>query len=79
MVCKLPLRELHRLWVEYDRGLLNDNIRLPAGTETPANKGMYETLCKEGPSEAISFFYYNNGITILCDKRHKPRTQRRNE
>lgn len=40
------------------------NIRGFMGPETPVNRDMLETLQKE-PER---FFYYNNGITIVCDQ-----------
>lgn len=40
------------------------NIRGFLGGDTSVNKGMSETLSRE-PER---FFYYNNGITLLCDK-----------
>ena len=40
------------------------NIRGFMGTSTPVNQGMLATLKKE----PARFFYYNNGITILCDE-----------
>ena len=43
------------------------NIRGFLGEGTPVNRGMSETL----RTEPDHFFYYNNGITILCDKAEK--------
>jgi hypothetical protein len=43
------------------------NIRGFLGEGTPVNRGMSETL----RTEPEHFFYYNNGITILCDKAEK--------
>ena len=43
------------------------NIRGFLGENTPVNRGMEATLT----SEADRFFYYNNGITIICDKAKK--------
>lgn len=40
------------------------NIRGFMGMKTPVNQGMIETLERE-PDR---FFYYNNGITIVCDE-----------
>lgn len=40
------------------------NIRGFLGGETPINSGMIKTLTEE-PDH---FFYYNNGITIICDR-----------
>lgn len=43
------------------------NIRGFLGEGTPVNRGMSATL----RTEPAHFFYYNNGITILCDKAEK--------
>jgi hypothetical protein len=43
------------------------NIRGFMGESTPVNRGMAKTLEKE----ADHFFYYNNGITIVCDRAEK--------
>ncbi len=39
------------------------NIRGFLGSKTPVNEGMGETL----EDEPGRFFYYNNGVTIVCD------------
>jgi hypothetical protein len=43
------------------------NIRGFLGGQTPINMGMNRTL----DSEPDHFFYYNNGITIICDRAEK--------
>jgi AIPR protein len=51
----------------YDKAglrLFARNIRGFMGASTPVNRGMLATLSKE----PHRFFYYNNGITILCDE-----------
>ncbi len=49
------------------------NIRGFMGTHTPVNQGMAATL----KSEPERFFYYNNGITILCDEAQRKSSQGR--
>src|SRR5690606_26960026 len=49
-------------WVDVGSHLYNLNIRNPLG-RTSINNGLIETLTTE-PS---AFWYFNNGITILCD------------
>ena len=49
------------------------NIRGFMGMKTPVNKGMVATLEKE-PER---FFYYNNGITIVCDEAERKSSQGR--
>ncbi|MYT31713.1 MULTISPECIES: AIPR family protein [unclassified Streptomyces] len=49
-------------WAAYGNRLFDHNIRNPLGV-TPINSELVETLTEE-PS---NFWYFNNGITILCD------------
>jgi hypothetical protein len=49
------------------------NIRGFMGMKTPVNQGMVATLNKE-PER---FFYYNNGITIVCDEAERKASQGR--
>ena len=62
----VPLEEVNRLYHEHGTGLLARNVRLFAGKQTPANKGMIETL--DVGSERSNFFYYNNGLCIVVSK-----------
>ena len=48
----------------YGRRLFARNIRGFMGGDTPVNRGMRNTL----EQEAKRFFYYNNGLTFICDK-----------
>lgn len=57
---------LAQLWVEHRKKLLSDNIREFIGN-TIVNADIKKTII-ETPSH---FFYYNNGITILCDDINK--------
>jgi hypothetical protein len=49
-------------WVEHDTNLFHLNIRNPLG-RTPINNEMIETLA----GEPAHFWYFNNGVTILCE------------
>ncbi|MEU0433278.1 AIPR family protein [Streptomyces sp. NPDC006290] len=49
-------------WAEHDTRLFDLNIRNPLGL-TPINSEMVSTLSEE----PANFWYFNNGITILCD------------
>ncbi|MGW1661525.1 AIPR family protein [Streptomyces microflavus] len=49
-------------WAEYGNRLFDHNIRNPLGL-TPINSELVETLTEE----PANFWYFNNGITILCD------------
>ena len=52
------------LFLRYKETLFNYNIRLWLGAQNAVNKGMIDTLYQE-PS---NFFYYNNGITAVCEE-----------
>ena len=45
---------------------LRDNVRKFKGATNPINKNIINTAKTE--DECDNFFYYNNGVTILCDK-----------
>jgi hypothetical protein len=49
-------------WAKYGNELFARNIRNPLGL-TPINKELVDTLTEE-PSH---FWYFNNGVTVLCD------------
>jgi hypothetical protein len=54
-------------WAEqHGTNLFNLNIRKPLG-RTPINNSLVATLTKE----PANFWYYNNGITVLCDRVEK--------
>ncbi|BDH14869.1 AIPR family protein [Streptomyces hygroscopicus] len=54
-------------WAERHRtNLFNLNIRKPLG-RTPINTSLIATLTEE----PANFWYYNNGITVLCDRVEK--------
>ncbi|MFC9304187.1 AIPR family protein [Streptomyces albidoflavus] len=54
-------------WAEqHGTNLFNLNIRKPLG-RTPINNSLIATLTEE----PANFWYYNNGITVLCDRVEK--------
>jgi len=53
-------------WVTHGSNLFNLNIRNPLG-RTPINNEIIETLS----SEPAHFWYFNNGVTILCESVEK--------
>lgn len=59
---KVALEDMGLLWKKYGKQLLTANIRalLP---KSEVNDNMLETLKKDKGS----FWYYNNGITMICD------------
>lgn len=61
--------EIYKLWSEADRKdypLFEENIREYLGGTSGINKGIITTL--KDVNERGNFFYYNNGITIICKK-----------
>jgi hypothetical protein len=60
-------RAVGELYAEAGIRLFARNIRGFIGENTPVNRGMTKTL----QSEPDYFFYYNNGITIVCDRAEK--------
>ena len=55
--------ELAALWQKYGRRLFNENIRSFLG-----NSGANDDILNTVKSEPQNFIYFNNGITILCEK-----------
>lgn len=59
---RIDAKRLAELWVEHEDRLVDRNIRRFKGTTT-VNTGLTETL----QQEAQHFFYFNNGVTFLCE------------
>lgn len=60
--------DIYDLWEnaqKKDYPLFEENIREYLGGTSGINKGIIETL--KNPNERGNFFYYNNGITIICN------------
>lgn len=57
---------ISELWVNYKNNLFSKNIRQGLG-KTEINKEILETIS----TEPDKFWYYNNGITIVCNKIEK--------
>ncbi len=61
--------DIYDLWKkanENDYELFEENIREYLGGGGKVNKGIIKTLKDE--KDRVNFFYYNNGITIICDE-----------
>lgn len=70
-----PVVSIYRLYresIEKGYPIFDMNIREYLGNKG-INKSIYTTLLD--PEERKNFFYYNNGITIICDKMSKITTQ----
>jgi hypothetical protein len=59
---RMDAKRLAELWGDYKDRLVDRNIRRFKGTTT-VNTGLTKTL----QEEAHHFFYFNNGVTFLCD------------
>jgi len=59
---RMEAKRLAELWAAHKDHLVDRNIRRFKGTTT-VNTGLSETL----QQEAQHFFYFNNGVTFLCD------------
>lgn len=59
---RMEAKRLAELWVQNEDRLVDRNIRRFKGTTT-VNAGLTETL----QQEAQHFFYFNNGVTFLCE------------
>lgn len=66
VMAKIP--DVYKLWQDAeskDYPLFEENIREYLGGTSGINKGIISTL--KNPDERGNFFYYNNGITVICD------------
>jgi len=71
---RMDAKRLAELWVQHEDRLVDRNIRRFKGTTT-VNTGLTETL----QQESQHFFYFNNGVTFLCEaiNEQHPRDPRR--
>ncbi|MFJ3625284.1 abortive phage infection protein [Streptomyces albidoflavus] len=53
-------------WLDHGDSLFNLNIRNPLG-RTPINSALLQTLTEEPGN----FWYFNNGVTVLCEEAEK--------
>lgn len=70
-----PVTSIFRLYrdaLEKNYPIFDMNIREYLGNKG-INKKIYETLLDK--EERKNFFYYNNGITLICDRMTKPKSQ----
>ena len=67
LVGKMPVQEIASLFTRHGDRLLERNIRRFLGLQgNRVNQGISHTLSTE--SERGNFYFYNNGITLLCQK-----------
>jgi hypothetical protein len=56
--------KIKQIYQQHKESLFNYNIRFWLGMKNPVNKGMIDTI-KDEPQ---LFFYYNNGVTAVCEQ-----------
>ncbi|NDY72881.1 abortive phage resistance protein [Desulfobacter hydrogenophilus] len=67
LVGRVSVQEIHRLFNDHGDKLLERNIRRYLGLHTNrVNTAIHETLCDSQRSD--KFYFYNNGITVVCEK-----------
>lgn len=71
-----PVVSIYRMYrkaIEKNYPIFEKNIREYLGNKG-INKGIYQTL--QDVDDRKNFFYYNNGITLICDNMTTPKTQK---
>lgn len=67
LIGRVSVQEIHQLFSIHGDKLLERNIRRYLGLHTNrVNTAIHATLCDPGKSD--KFYFYNNGITVVCDK-----------
>lgn len=64
LVAEVPLIEIYGLYKDYGLSLFGKNLRVPIARST-YNEGIERTL--DDPEERANFWFYNNGLTAICD------------
>ena len=67
LIGRISVQEIHRLFTQHGDKLLERNIRRYLGLHSNrVNLAIHETLID--PTKSDKFYFYNNGITVVCDK-----------
>lgn len=67
LVGRVSVQEIQRLFNDHGDNLLERNIRRYLGLHTNrVNTAIHATLCD--PDKSDKFYFYNNGITAVCDR-----------
>ena len=67
LVGRVSVQEIARLFDDHGDRLLERNIRRYLGRHhNRVNADIHATLCN--PDKSDKFYFYNNGITVVCDK-----------
>jgi hypothetical protein len=63
---RVAVHQIAHLFEKHGDGLLQRNIRRYLGLHSNrVNSAIHDTLCSD---KADKFYFYNNGITVVCDK-----------
>ena len=65
LVGRISVHELHRIFEKHGDRLLDRNIRRYLGPANRINAEIFRTLTNQ--EESDNFYFYNNGITAICD------------
>ena len=66
LIGRISVHELHRLFEEHGDQLLERNVRRFLGHANRVNIDIRDTLLN--PDRSPNFYFYNNGITAICDR-----------
>ena len=66
LIGRISVREIHRLFEEHGDRLLERNVRRFLGHANRVNVEIRDTLLDGDRSP--NFYFYNNGITVICDR-----------
>ncbi|MBN9121017.1 MAG: AIPR family protein [Planctomycetes bacterium] len=66
LIGKVGVRHIEQLVERHSDLLFEKNIRRYLGWHNRVNQGMYETLADK--TERQNFYFYNNGVTMICHK-----------
>ncbi len=67
LIGRVSVQEIHRLFSQHGDRLLERNIRRYLGLHTNrVNTAIHKTLLD--PEKSDKFYFFNNGITVVCDK-----------
>ena len=66
LIGRVSVQEIHRLFEEHGDQLLERNVRRFLGRANRVNTEIRDTLLD--PDRSPNFYFYNNGITAICDR-----------
>ena len=66
LIGRISVHEIHRLFEEHGDHLLERNVRRFLGHANRINMDIRDTLLN--PDRSPNFYFYNNGITAVCDR-----------